>query len=486
MNILKITSFAVLSAGAVLCATAAETVKYPKSDFRNYFGAGWQADGKEVISFAKRMGYSHVMAMGADMACSPDANGMYFFIETPEYGTYTRKVCPLKKYTPEQIKDWELNCALRDASKPFPENLATGWFFSETDFSAQLDFQQQKVIDRTIDRIIQNVKKYQKLNPNFKFAGFSWDVPQPFGDFWNAQQGPKHKGGQKTLAYWTGGDFSSKHPEVKHDYATYSEGYFEFLRQLRERCDKEFNMKVKFIVEPYNVYNDWMRYMEGDFIKSKPDPKKYMADFVLEENGTTDFVDDKRNFQSGLLDKAHVGSSTPNVWDEPQARNIAAAAATNGAWSTWFGRIGGTGNCPRYRYIRDVPARLKLAKLLPVWENLNGTPLSERKYENGFYTSPNAGMTESAIWAKHPESGEVYFSIIRKNGFIPVPEGYEVDEIATLDGVFQQLDGLAPNKKNRWRQKPASMNVEDGKIVPTSSDVLNMGYVVKFKKIEQK
>ena len=76
MNILKITSFAVLSAGAVLCATAAETVKYPKSDFRNYFGAGWQADGKEVISFAKRMGYSHVMAMGADMACSPDATGM--------------------------------------------------------------------------------------------------------------------------------------------------------------------------------------------------------------------------------------------------------------------------------------------------------------------------------------------------------------------------------------------------------------------------
>ena len=245
-------------------------------------------------------------------------------------------------------------------------------------------------------------------------------------------------------------------------------------------------MKVKFIVEPYNVYNDWMRYMEGDFIKSKPDPKKYMADFVLEENGTTNFVDDKRNFQSGLLDKAHVGSSTPNVWDEPQARNIAAAAATNGAWSTWFGRIGGTGNCPRYRYVRDVPARLKLAKLLPVWENLNGTPLSERKYENGVYTSPHAGMTESAIWAKHPESGEVYFSIIRKNGFIPVPEGYEVDEIATLDGVFQKLDGLAPNKKNRWRQKPASMNVEDGKIVPTTNDVLNMGYVVKFKKIEQK
>ena len=245
---------------------------------------------------------------------------------------------------------------------------------------------------------------------------------------------------------------------------------------------------MKFIVEPYNVYNDWMRYMDSDLMKSKgADVKKYMPDFVLEENGTTGFVDDERAFKNGLLDKSRTGSSTPNVWDEPQSRKIAAAAAVNGAWSTWFGRIGGTGNCPRYMYIRDVPARLKIAKLLPVWENLNGTPLSERKYENGVYSSPSAGMSESAIWAKHPETGEVYFTFITMDGSIPIPQGFEIDKISALSGVFEKLKGMAPNETNKWgKKKPPLMEIKDGKIIPNNPGVINMPYCVEFKKAEEK
>ena len=498
MNTLKATSIYIFSAAAVFAqeastsAPAAEqaapspAIKYEKDDYRNYFGAGWQADSGEVISFAKRMGFSHVMAMGG-MPKNRDSDGMYFYIETPEYGTYRRYVDPSKKYTPEQIWEWETTCALKDASKPFPENLATGWFSTPTIFSVQLDFQQQKVIDRTIDKIIENVKRYQKQNPKFKFAGFSWDVPQPYGDFWDAEQATR-KGRQITLSFWTGKDSGSKHPDVTHDYATYSEGYFEFFRQLRERVAKELNPNVKFIVEPYNVYNDWMRYMDSDLMKSKgADVKKYMPDFVLEENGTTGFVDDERAFKNGLLDKSRTGSSTPNVWDDPQSRKIAAAAAVNGAWSTWFGRIGGTGNCPRYMYIRDVPARLKIAKLLPVWENLNGTPLSERKYENGVYSSPSAGMSESAIWAKHPETGEVYFTFITMDGSIPIPQGFEIDKISALSGVFEKLEGMAPNETNKWgKKKPPLMEIKDGKIIPNNPGVINMPYCVEFKKAEEK
>ena len=466
-------------------AAPASPSKYPKDDYRNYFGAGWQADAKEVISFAKRMGFSHVMSMGPAMARSPDADGMFFYIETPEYGTYRRYVDPSKKYSPEQIREWETTCALKDASKPFPENLATGWFSTPTVFSVQLDFQQRKVIDRTIDKIIENVKKLQKINPKFKFAGFSWDVPQPFGDFWDAEQATQ-KGRQITLAHWTGKDSGSKHPDVVHDYATYSEGYFEFLRLLRERAAKELNPDVKFIVEPYNVYNDWMRHMDSDFMKSKgADAKKYMPDFVLEENGTTGFVDDERAFKSGLLDKSRTGTSTPNVWDEPRSRKIAAAAAVNGSWSTWFGRIGGTGNCPRYHYIRDVPARLKIAKLLPVWENLIGTPLSERKWDGSVYSSPSAGMTDSAIWATHPESGEVYFSFVKLGGSVPVPKGYEVEEISALDGVFNRIDGMPPNEVPKWGStRPPLVKIENGKIIPDDPGVINQPYVVKFKKTE--
>lgn len=496
MNILKSTYTALFAASTILALsaqqtapaedTSAKSAKIDKADFRNYFGAGWMASGSEVISFAKRMGFSHVMKMGDDMARNRDANDMYFYVETPEYGTYRRYIDLSKKYTPAQIKEWETTCVLCDASKPFPENMATGWFATPTIFSVQLDFQQKKVIERTIDRIIASVKEYQKKNPKFKFAGFSWDVPQPFGDFWDAEQATRH-GKQITLAYWTGKDSGSKHPEVTHDYATYSEGYFEFFRRLRERAAKELNPNVKFIMEPYTINNDWMRYMESDFIKSKgADAKKYMPDFLLEENGTTAFVDDKRIFKTGLIDKAHTGSSTPNVWDEPRARKISASAAVNGSWSTWFGRIGGTGNCPRYMFIRDVPARLKIAKLLPVWENLIGTPLAERKWDGKVYASPTAGISDSAIWATHPESGEVYFTFITTNGSVPIPAGYEVEEIAALSGVFEKLKGLEPNKGARWGAKaPPVIKCENGKITPASADVVNLPYVVKFKKSEK-
>lgn len=153
MNTLKATSIYIFSAAAVFAQEAATSapaaeqaapspaIKYDKDDYRNYFGAGWQADSGEVISFAKRMGFSHVMAMGG-MPKNRDSDGMYFYIETPEYGTYRRYVDPSKKYTPEQIREWETTCALKDASKPFPENLATGWFSTPTVFSVQLDFQQ--------------------------------------------------------------------------------------------------------------------------------------------------------------------------------------------------------------------------------------------------------------------------------------------------------------------------------------------------------
>ena len=164
---------------------------------------------------------------------------------------------------------------------------------------------------------------------------------------------------------------------------------------------------------------------------------------------------------------------------------IAAAAAVNGAWTHWYGRPGATGNMPDYKTIRDVPARIKLAKALPVWENINNTPLSERKWDGAAYSSPTAGMTDSAIWATHPESGNVYFSFIKAGGFVPVPEGYEVGEIAALDGVFNELKGMAPNEAAKWGSKrPPLIKIESGKITPEDPGVINMPYIVKFKKSE--
>ena len=94
-------------------------------------------------------------------------------------------------------------------------------------------------------------------------------------------------------------------------------------------------------------------------------------------------------------------------------------------------------------------------------------------------------MTDSAIWATHPESGEVYFSFIKPDGSVPVPEGCEVEEIAALDGVFNKLKGMPPNEVPKWGSKrPPLIKVENGKMLPNDPGVINQPYVVKFKKSE--
>lgn len=148
-----------------------------------------------------------------------------------------------------------------------------------------------------------------------------------------------HNGRQVTLAHWTGKDASVKHPDVTHEYATYSEGHFEFYRRLFQKARSQINPEAKWIVEPYSVYNDWMRYMDWDFMKAKGDQRReYMPDLVCSEGNGTEFVDNPKNFESGLIDRTRVASTTPNIFDDGTLRKIAGAAASKGAWTGWFGR----------------------------------------------------------------------------------------------------------------------------------------------------
>ena len=115
---------------------------------------------------------------------------------------------------------------------------------------------------------MERVEKIRKRNPKFKFGGFTWDVPQPHGDFNAFVEKSGHFNRQTTLAHWTGFDGTPERAGIKHDYPTYLEGYFEFFRSLMERT-RAVNPNAKFIVEPYDIYGNWLKYFEGGFIKSK-------------------------------------------------------------------------------------------------------------------------------------------------------------------------------------------------------------------------
>ncbi len=463
-----------------------EPLNYTLDDYRNFYGICWRGSAQDNIDYARQMGYTHMLYQDG-MEWRKNLDGLKFYLESPEYMTYQRIIDITKKYTPEEIKEIETICALKDASKPFPQNIATGWFAPPNKFTAVLDFQQKRVINITIDKIFQRVKQIEKRAPNFKFAGIAWDVPKVEGDFWTERKGaPMNNGKPVNIGYWTGSDSASKHPDVVHDFPTHKLGHFEFFRILFERTRKEMNPNAKFIVEPFFIYKDWLSYVD-ELIKEKglEETKKYIADFVCEEGPGTDFAIDPRNTASGLYKKNQFSSTTPDVFDEPSVRKITALAAINGAWTHWFGRPGATGNMPDYKSIRDVPARLKLARAIAVWENLNNTPLSKRKWDGKTYSSPTAFMDKDGLGALQPERKKFFFVFNTKEAKIPIPEGYEIESIFFTDSLFREFTN---NEMNSF--KPSMhvrfFRVKDAFVLPKDTSTMGQGFIAWLKKKSDK
>ena len=84
-------------------------------------------------------------------------------------------------YTKEQIAHWMDFCAMKDASLPFPDCMATGWFnrFNHREWKPDhpeygvvtlvLNMQKKKVIDAVVKRNKERVEAIEKRNPDFKF-----------------------------------------------------------------------------------------------------------------------------------------------------------------------------------------------------------------------------------------------------------------------------------------------------------------------------
>ena len=104
-----------------------------------------------------------------------------------------------------------------------------------------------------------------------------------------------------------------------------------------------------------------------------------------------------------------------------------------------------------------MPPRMKIARALATWENLNNTPLSARNYdpEKNAYDSPTAHMCGGCVWATHPETKRIFFCMTSPDGEVRIPEGWDVERICALDSVFGEY---------RWAKPGAAFDVSGGKI----------------------
>lgn len=467
-------------------AAPAESPKYALSDYRNFFGMCWSADSNaDLLDYARQMGHTHVVYRKG-MENLPQAKGMKFFIEDPEFGARRRMLDYGKKYSQSEIDDIQSHYVVIYHDKEFPHNMASSWFVPPNTRSLTLDFQQQAVIDDVVGRLVKRIKGIEKKNPDFKFAGFTWDVPHPSGNFRlppkpHVKDIHKAQGREVTLAHWTGKDSSIPFKGRTHEYETYSEGKLAFYDKLRREGAK-INPDVKMMSEPYNLYEGWIRRITPELAEKMKSRgmEGYRFDFLWQEGDGDAFVADKRILEGGY-DRAHVGSSTPNISDTGRMLAESVAAATNGSWTAWYGRAGGTANSPNYRHMREIPARLKLFKAVPTWENLNNTPVSERKWdaEKKSYDSPTAHMGEDCVWGKHPRDDKMFLVFLSPKAEARLPKGKRVKAVYATDGLFRELMDL--RERDRAAKIKPRVRVLDDKIRLLSNDLINEGLVLHLE-----
>jgi hypothetical protein len=422
---------------ALVCFTGPQPVRTP--DFRNFYGITWRGLPHDNLAYAKQMGYEYVFYQPG-MEKDPLSNGLWFFIESPEYRLYNYNIYTKKKYSSSETQFYNNYCATIDTTSIFPKNLANGWFSSDTTFTAQLNFQSQKVISWSIDMTLRRVDSIQKINPNFKFGGYAWDVPQPSGDFWSKPV----NGSQVTLKYWTGGDYVVTKKSNTLDFITYSEGRLAFYKQLYKRTLAAYP-DSKFLIEPYKVYDDWLTY-----IQNRSDAKEVMPDMICQEGHTNQYIDDKRVLQSGLVSRSYLAITTPNLFADSSNRRIAAIAAINGSWFNWYGRFGGSGDMPNYQSVKEVPARLLLIRMLANWENMNNTPLSSRKWDGVTYSSDNAFASPDVIAIRQPQSKKLFVVFLKSGASLKIPRDNTLLKVFQTNELFiESTDAMSDVARDR-------------------------------------
>src|ERR1700748_2785988 len=95
-------------------------------DYRNFYGICWRGNPHENLLYARQMKYQYVFYQKG-MELDSLSNGLYFYLETPEYLTYNRVIDTAKTYSDKEKKFYLSHCALKDSSYQIPNGLAYGW-----------------------------------------------------------------------------------------------------------------------------------------------------------------------------------------------------------------------------------------------------------------------------------------------------------------------------------------------------------------------
>ncbi|MDN3515981.1 MAG: hypothetical protein NG747_16510, partial [Candidatus Brocadia sp.] len=383
------------------------------SSWKNIYTVGWRdavkgnkanahANLQKKITYARHMGYDSIAFGCADVVSYiqsySDKSNLKFYIVDPHLlWEHFDGIVPgyvideATSYTQAQ-KDWYTLNMVNKSTDAFPNNLVPSYYFGTSKkYSVVWDFQQQRVIDMVVEKIVDVVKSLEDRSLNFIFGGYIVDVARLRGAFayWNGT-----KNVPIYLDYWTGINSGVIHGTITHEYPIVDDGMAAYYKTLNNRLSAEFGEQVKWIIMPSHIYDasgnqnidEWLYEVEqrSDYAELQPDL------YLVENHELKSFLTEPNIFNSIIpIAKDMVGSAHNTQAAEDTNRSLAANIGINGAWYHWAPMFGAAGNMPDFQSITEVWPRLKLIRCIPNWDNLNNVPLSDRSWNNttGVYQS---------------------------------------------------------------------------------------------------
>ncbi|MCC6220695.1 MAG: hypothetical protein IT291_05570 [Deltaproteobacteria bacterium] len=442
-----------LFCSTLVCEAYGQSALTSDNGWKNMFAVCWHNSPPEHIKYARQMGYDYIGLNNYMTVAQVDGlgnkSGLRFYMVDPQYNKEFvfkgfNDMISNRTFTQAE-KDFYNGYMAWKSTEAFPNNLASGHFWSSGTFHAMWDFQQQRVVDMVVEGIIAGGKGLEDSAADFRFAGVMFDVPRLYGDFhyWKSDGSVPFT----RMSNWTGSDSALLHSGITHAYPTYQDGFAAFFKKLSTRMKQEFP-NAKWILEPGKIYNTEWLHADGwvEEIVLRSDKNLLVPDFLSQEHGGTQFIDDGRIFSAGLnITKDMVGSTTPLDYGRSELgqRTMAAKAAINGAWLNWFGRMGKM-SAEFTDKIENVAPRLKLIRVIPNWDNLRGVSLTSRSWNGSVYQSPTSYADANVIYSRHWKTGKLFVVFNNHSGVVRLKTGEAVQAVRRVDSYFvETVDGMS-------------------------------------------
>ena len=337
----------------------------------------------------------------------------------------------------ERTKAWSTT-----PNRAFPNNLAQlqTWGAEALRWEPAPDFQQQDVIEAHIASIVRYLQtEGEKPEQNYLFKGIVIDVVEIWDEFdWNSRRGIP---GEPNIQRYT-----PERPGITHEYATYAEGWIQFLAQLRDALEAAYPERdIKFIWEPTPMYEKWVQYLNPeDYPSITPEIlEKAEGDALIAEKPGLQYLEDPR-FQEKGWSLQELGTATGDLFTKepyyPLQLKYFGEITARGAWFLSYGTF------DRSRADIDTyEPQFTLIRSLSGWENFRATPTEDRIWDDAqqIYLSPHVYADSHVLAGHHPRDGKLYAVFLDEAAKLPLSPKVAIGGLQSVNAYWEPTGDLS-------------------------------------------